>query len=519
LRHLLPLLLILLAPLARADYEVKITGGIWTTSGSLPTRSDSDDGQNTAYVSKTIASGGSNSTSAPYIIGAGQGSSSCTGAMTAHFHWTGTSPRPDVIVVKQVASASWSGDSGHCSTGLTPETVISTSTYGESVTATKYTVRQFPAADFDVALTPTSDATKGPNLAPPPFPGSPPPPPSYATSTVSYEASYVTPTLTLTGPTPLNQLAIGQKLLATVSPGIPTGTGDTYTWSAPSAGKPFKDYVANATGSVFYPFELPANNSNKMECYFAAGGGPTIACTFHSAALGIDIPLTKTIAVFGPNADVSSSDFGSMQLRRQPAQTDPFAFVLYANTVTITGTTNPQGYGIKLEPTVQDPPFLNPGSGLFGIIQLVDSTLTVNGNGTVQGPFHTTGLDLGPQGMGFPYHRLGKKTTSSTLSEFIEGWMTTGTGPYVFIDAPGILVSNNSMTAPFSGNFTGFYQTYLFYKPVNSLAGPSVFVPIVEIDWTADGHFVGPSSGHFDGFDDGSSLGLPFPYPDFPIWP
>jgi len=142
-RRLLALLLLALPLLARADYQITIKGGSWTTNGpSGPLSGNVAD-------SATNASGASGNA-------VRNGSASCKGPFTAHFKWLGTAPRPPAIIVKEEATASWSGSSGSCDPALPlTEHTPSASPLGDVKKGVRYSVKQNPPAEFD--LSPTVD--------------------------------------------------------------------------------------------------------------------------------------------------------------------------------------------------------------------------------------------------------------------------------------------------------------------------------------------------------------------------
>ena len=147
--------------LARAGSYVltggKVTGGTWTTDGAAGHGTDNDPvggayGVATGGAAK-IGKGGA------WLFGAGHGTASMGGAMTAVFTWDGPAgTEPPCVVVKETASADWGGNSGACDSGLSPQTTTPT-TYGERKAAVVYTVIPNPPHVITRRCAPSGNAS------------------------------------------------------------------------------------------------------------------------------------------------------------------------------------------------------------------------------------------------------------------------------------------------------------------------------------------------------------------------
>lgn len=253
------------------------------------------------------------------------------------------------------------------------------------------------------------------------------------------------------------------------------GQSDTYVWSAPSGGRPFLNYVASLSSAVFTEYANPATNSSSMSCYF---GKPeesaTIRCTYHSSQYNVDVPLQKTIKVVGPQRDEKRHDIYQLQLLKGASSDIEWTSGSpYPNAYMLWGAVyNDPEHGISIwgmyqVDTLRDPGHLSPGSGTWGYVQTKDRRSYLF-DVEIE---HSTGLDGG-----FPYPDY----TNS------DGWISAdGDTRRRFRDKPG--AADITQVFPLDLRYEGNYDLYIFYKPTDSAAGSSVYVPVRFIPWAAKG--------------------------------
>lgn len=437
-------------------------------------------------------------------VAVGGGVGNCQGQVTITFTWSGpegTEPEGTLIAVKSLAQASAVMGNVASSNGLSDPTdawsvllippaiyQFNSMTGWQSDRTTHRTkwINDKVGHTFTVTLTPTASSTTGPG------------------GSVSVQATIYPITLTFTGPVGTDRLlAVGQRFKAEVT-GVGTGT-ETYTWSTPSAGDPFEDYLTSSYASTYFPFEMPATSDKTLECHFAKLATPSISCTYYSALAGKSVTVSKTISVLGPNRSEQTHSIGLMQLLHgsppnwnvwNSGSPYPSGYLLWGG-VYEHPTLGAQTWGVWQVDILTEPEFIS-GSGEWGYVQIRNRTSTLNGNTT-----YGTGLDTA-----FPY----------TCPIAGGAWTSTGSSNRrVFSDAPG-----HSPLSPFplTFSFDGNYDLYIFYKPVDSPAGSSVRIPIRKFPWASKGECASStSSGSWSQQDNGSGWKSgALDYPSFPDW-
>jgi hypothetical protein len=90
----------------------------------------------------------------------GLGSVNAHGQITATFTWVrdnvGDNP-PQVVLVKQTCGASWSGNSGSCSSGLPNETAVTSEASGSAI-GNKASLKSHPGESFTIQCSPNASS-------------------------------------------------------------------------------------------------------------------------------------------------------------------------------------------------------------------------------------------------------------------------------------------------------------------------------------------------------------------------
>ncbi len=388
----------------------------------------------------------------------GHGSVSCSGQIVATFTWMpsydGDLP-PSVVVVKETGGADWSGDSGACDDGLghAAQPPAGPSVYHQDSFGSRYFVQEDPGNSFTRPCNPTASAVKAQG-GPSPW--------QTASAGVSYIAGVYYPSLTISGvidPATDHRLLIGQRLTATVSlGGLPTGAGDSYSWSV-DKGAPFSDYTASDASATYVPFG--SQNAPVMVCYFAKPDtGIKVQASVSLPTIGLAFSLAiDDIRTSNPTVWNRFQAIGTMQLL--PNAQGPTELALDG----AIQTNPPDVHGVFFQTSLQAPPPFPPSTvgeiGTWNFTQLVKPTISgVNSAGQtiLCDNYALEGLDKK-----FPY--LGPFSAIENL---------TG----IFSDRPAVqLAGFNSMNARWD------FKLYVMYLA----PGQSKFVPIQIIPWHCAG--------------------------------
>jgi len=177
------------------------------------------------------------------------GTVTCTGAVTASFHWTADNildlePPPPLVIIKETCTAQWSADGGTCSNGLgDPE--LPTSGYNRSSTGSEWTSKSNPGYDFSIpSRSPSANCTHNDGSASQMLSG---------TAGVSYFVETYPVRIVFGGtvvPASNHHILIGQQVVASLDKSGLGWADDTYTWTI-LGGDPFADYqVAPPNGDT-----------------------------------------------------------------------------------------------------------------------------------------------------------------------------------------------------------------------------------------------------------------------------
>lgn len=404
----------------------------------------------------------------------------------------GAGPIPQATIVAIKVVAHWSGASGSCQDGYGDAPVNAGSSPNAQGTSsgTHYVVVTTPnPINFTVTIPQaTANGTSAPG--------------TYS------EIASVNVTIT---PYPIGISCLGQ-----ISGNLAVGqyqtttfhgmgfAGDSYTWYE-SYGSPFANYSPSAAAtSAPTPFNIPPTTSNTLSCYFGAAQPVNISCSYYSPTAGVTVLLGEILNVYAPSILGKTGQIGKMNLLTGSPLVDwisgspyPTQFLLWDTSYI--GITS----GMFEEHQVTDPAFLSPGSGSWGYVQ------TINQNSVVNGTPHV--LSQGLDG-GFPRTNIWPGSTPGFVP-------ANGTTRFVFDDAPGFTSMPTVNTAE---SISTALNLYIFYKPVASAAGPSVYVPCVDVPWLAWGgfSFSTPNTWSAPPYDLGSeiSLGVVPALADWPTW-
>lgn len=191
-----------------------------------------------------------------------------------------------------------------------------------------------------------------------------------------------------------------------------------------------------------------------------------------------------------------SNYYPSYSVWNSQSQLTPTAFLLWGAQ---SDDDPPNTWGIYQYDIVTDPSFL-ASTGTWGYVQTMRGHSTLQGNVT-----YDTGLDSA-----FPYPNAGWNDATSE------------TGSYFFEDAPGRQTFSPENLGkygyPLTYSSEKAYDLYIFYKPVDSSVGQSVFIPIVKIPWSALGHISSQNGATWNQEDDGSGWDEEEDYPQLPSW-
>jgi hypothetical protein len=266
---------------------------------------------------------------------------------------------------------------------------------------------------------------------------------------------------------------------------------DTYTWSKPTAGDPFFDYVTSAFESVFFPFDDDDDDDGNLQtCYFATGGissdpatktTPILECKYFCATNGQTYDITAKVNVLAPTfkegtsgqCNQSAGTFDLIDIVTSNGQmtittdhTNPTDFRMYG---AVDNASDP-AFGLFLGASVSDPAGFGPELGQWGFVQVLHDY-------SQSPPISEIDNSTMPLTQGYPY-LLPKYGASSPY------WFTClpSKSEKIFSDFPGF--SNlRTGSPPFALPYNTSFDLYVFYKP----PGNGIFVPISVIKWFAAG--------------------------------
>ncbi|MBI1756909.1 MAG: hypothetical protein HYR64_07375 [Fimbriimonas ginsengisoli] len=474
---------------AFAGYTISYSGGTGTVHNP----------QGTQAYAYTLTSGGYGGGYEAYPWGW----VSCSGQITTTLTWSGTDPRPSAIVIQETSTAS--GDT-IAADGFGDPDINGTSS------GARWSFIQNPAATVTITCSPNaySGASGGNSAVQPDLVYGLP-----ADADVFYSVILYPITMDFTGPTQIGgaqKLIVGQKLQAIVNThGLPAKTGDLFTWSQPSAGRPFGNYVASLSSATYTALTVPgpSGTPSTLSCFF---GQPdvtaNITCTFHSGQFGVDIPVAATLTTDKPTWQQVLASIGTMQLmyiqnflqpneidavyqNGNPSTPNPTRFMLWGATDG-TGITS----GILHYDRLTDPTGYGNERGQFGYVQLY---------GLSPPPPPPAHYD----GDTFPY----PIQDPITLQHVAGVWPSWGGNQGTFRDRPSIAITGQS------GQVSDYFNLYIFYQAPSDTAGQSVWIPIWLKPWTALGIFSTSDGVTWTQMDTGSAIGARTDYPSpFPTW-
>ena len=393
----------------------------------------------------------------------GAGTVTCNGMITVTFTWNNqgdpNSVPPDAVIIKQISTASWDGDSGSCANGI-GDAAVTQPGGGAVSTGTKYTSLLNPGPTFQITCSPSASASAGEaNNFGPPVGGS---------ATVAYTARAYAVRLTLMGVVQVGEaqhILIGQKFTASVTfeTGSPTSASDTFTWTLPG-GDPFANYVAPtpAGPAVYTAFQLPTGPT--LSCYFADPAATiSVQCAITlPSAEGLSLTLSKALTSAAPDYDFDYVIQGSQAQIATVGGTYGMFFwgAIYQG--------NP--WGIWWIGQVTTPmPWSASGYGSWGWTQLATSITTwfkhSNGNYYDWSENFTT---ASPPRLDRQHPYPGSFYTANGT------WQVSG-------DAPG-MPNNPDHVQLYAKDY---FKTYQLYKPPG---GDTRFVPLRMIAWNWLGH-------------------------------
>lgn len=321
-----------------------------------------------------------------------------------------------------------------------------------------------------------------------------------------------------------NDLAVGQILAARVITGsLPTSANDTYTWKQPGC-MPFENYTTSytsptQTSGTFVPFLLPTGIG--LNCYFGVPGTTSVQCTYYNATTGITVMLSQSVTVYGPTRSEYFVNIGDMQLTdywNSPEGWGPGAFNLWG--APGPAYFNPDPWGTWHADEITDPEFvqetywLDEDYGEWSYVQFLNADYATKGK-----PGEVVGLDNT-----FPYGVDSAQPNGDTYD-------ATGDLPNPpFSDAPGDYWEEAGYEPTPVWSFQMFlwntdlpssFMLYLYYLPPNDSAGPSVCVPIEQMNWNSLGQTTLNTWGNWLQQDNGSDLleEIAYPAQPYPQWP
>ena len=231
----------------------------------------------------------------------GPGSVDCQGAITATIEWDTTKgPRPSCVIIKETATASWSGSTGSGSDGLggvAANTGGGELAGGGSCTTVRYSAKSDLTGNPDPMMnSPVANAA-----LPAPTGGL-----QGASANVSYKVEVFTVDIALSGGIVTNdthRYLIGQQVGATLNTGELQQT--TWNWNV-GGGEAFKNWTANQNTATYT--QLGSETSSSLVCHFKVPGEGSITCSAHLAvpagaipAAGFDVSVSKKCTVKEPD--------------------------------------------------------------------------------------------------------------------------------------------------------------------------------------------------------------------------
>lgn len=430
------------------------------------------------------------------------GTCKTSGTMKATFTWDddGTGlPPPQVVVVKEVASASRSGVSGAVDCGLSPATEMTDDNFLMK-SATKYSVIQNPGASFTKQITVSAEGVLPENSGQPLL---------AATANASYEVTIYPVRILLQGVK--NQYSspkalIGQKIVATLETDLPMDGGESFAWNA-SGTKKFKSNSMSFTSS-----SLNTNINYSLQQLSLAYASPqlaTLSISFQPDLWGLAaIPLSVEVTIDPPTDVEMSVSKGTVQVLNFSGA---YYLICYGISATIPdfeqyykahGEVAPVGIYWSCN-TKTPASFLEPGNGgrIFYVNTMKQVSRTWVQNGIPSG---------------FSGNFSGSRKIDTSYPYKIE----TYTG---YFDA-GLTMTKLETDTPWVRIFAGYssvsmddvHETFLMYEPPqNGVAAYAV--PLDAYEWHPEATATSSPSWHIS--SGGSISGTARDsYPDFPIW-
>lgn len=448
--------------------------------------------------------GGSGPIFALYTYGTGETS----GEVTAHFAWDGGSPHvdpPERVVVEERATASWSGDSGSVSCGLTVVDSHSTANHGADESGLRWTVVDSHSGSFSLptSCTMSADVAVAQNS----------PYNIWGSCLVTYSATPHDVRLDLTGglvDDPGTRYLIGQRLTGTIDAPF---TVASRTWSV-SGGDAFKafshDYDYPPPVSYGHRIDLTSSDFSATDliCCFAKEDSATVTCNLKltlpelNPTGGLSVTLSKDTEIEAPTVttltitdgtivltDPTSKPDARLVLANASPNTSPVKGIIWSG-----GVTSPSGYGtgggwcyfqiLTLGSTCHVPP----------------STTLTEQCGSSSWGWWTVGLDST-----YPYEPV-----NDLFNTFVD--VANPTTTHEANDSPYFPLNDPSGADSF--NLRQDFEVYQMYQPPG--AG-SQLVPVQKFTWYWAGSATwNGSTWSLTGAT--NSHTTPVDYPSFPDW-
>lgn len=314
-------------------YQVSYSGGSATILvygfGSYPK----------PYAGTSTWSGGGGSCTEGPMSFCGPGAVDCTGTITVTFTWF-DNPNdpydvpPQYVLVTDVATATWQGETGNAANGLGHAAVpYGEPGEGEQSTGSRRWKKQDPGLNFSYEITPHADADRptDSNVSL-----------MEAIAEVSVTSTLVPVDIVFSGVTPQTsgpRILVGQELVSLVSGGA-AHQDDTYSWSV-SGGNPFADYSEPGPPTFRTDLSLPVTTPT-LANFFITPVTATVSCTYYSATLAESFALTKDVDVDRPDivtySAIGNTGLDGSALVVRDAQFVSQAGTNYGNLPAIIGT-------------------------------------------------------------------------------------------------------------------------------------------------------------------------------------
>lgn len=281
------------------------------------------------------------------------------------------------------------------------------------------------------------------------------------------------------------RIITGQLLRATVVFSSPSSEENTkYTWQQPTAGKPFKDYIATTPLGDEIAYEVPpvtGPDSNKTEMYFNEEATVALSCGVELVDVGVSFTLDEVI--FSKRSLVT--------IEWTPLHGDFYLLPLGAPDVLQfrnPGAPNGRTGGYTLKVKVEDPPNFDGARGNWNYAQLVTPSCWQRDEQGVPwniDHFGQEGLDLV-----FPYPYALDQYENPLTKAFI----CTQAEP--FSDSPGISLlpipdpPTNPPTFPSTVKevlYDAAFKLYVVYRPPANFSSATKWVSRYRFKWDCTG--------------------------------